>query len=368
MTFLTSFAFILGLVVCVINAGEATADSDFSTFDTQQRLLAGGGDYIVANEQLFADELAQSSRRTQFAVACPTQLGQVDYFDISVKITPKAGWNGTCVLADQVMLGHDINAILLNYGVGDSGVNSGAVFLAGVCTVPTTTTNRRRLQLRASTGFLWTGVGGCRSTMCNPDNKDKRMLTSDLLADGHRDLVSTWFTNTFKPQLEATLKAAFATELVPRHTGCLGYSPTIDVTVNGLTLLQLLGAQCAGTNLGLLDTINFANLALGFTQKACASCTKIDFSTKGNGDVLTRGAYVSDEWKAKYNLTITASTSFGYTPNGKARIFDTSNPGTNDDNGDPDLGSPNAKCGGPGKGFGGEPGKKGENCKPLGSK
>jgi hypothetical protein len=299
MTLLATVAFILGLVVGVCNAGDAAVDSDFSLFDFQQRLLSGGGDYIVAHEQSFADDLAQSSRRTQYAVACPVQLGQVDYFDISVKITPKTGWNGTCALADQIMLGHDINAILLNYGVGDAGVNDGAIFIAGVCAVPTATTNRRRLQLRGSTGFLWTGVGGCRVKMCNPDNGDKRVLTRDRLADGHRDLVSAWFTNTFKPQLEATLEAAFATELVPRHRGCLGYNPAIDVTVNGLTLLQLLGVKCSSTSVGLLDTINFANLALGFAQSVCASCTKIDFSRKGNGEILTRGAYVSDEWKAE---------------------------------------------------------------------
>jgi hypothetical protein len=132
--------------------------------------------------------------------------------------------------------------------------------------------------------------------------------------------------------------------------------------------MQLLGVKCSSTNVGLLDTINFANLALGVTQSMYASCTKIDFSTKGNGEVLTRGAYVSEEWKDMYNLTITATSTIGYTPNGKARIFDTANPGTNDINGDPDLGSPNAKCGGPGQGSGGEPGKRGENCQPVGSK
>jgi len=34
--------------------------------------------------------------------------------------------------------------------------------------------------------------------------------------------------------------------------------------------------------------------------------------------------------------------------------------------GDPDLGAPNQRCGGPGQGVGGEPGKIGANCKPLG--
>ena len=134
-TFLVVPIFTLGLAVSsTSNAGEA--DSDFSSFDIQQRLLAGGGHYIVSDEHSFADELAQSSRRTQYAVECPVPLGQVDYFDISAQLTPQVGWNVTCPLADQIMLGHDINAILLNHGVGDAGVNDDAIFIAGVCAVP----------------------------------------------------------------------------------------------------------------------------------------------------------------------------------------------------------------------------------------
>jgi len=59
-----------------------------------------------------------------------------------------------------------------------------------------------------------------------------------------------------------------------------------------------------------------------------------------------------------YGLTIEASTTVGgFTPNGKARIYDTTKQGQ-----DPDLESPNEKCGGSGKGAGGEPGEPGENC------
>jgi hypothetical protein len=186
-SFLTAVVSIFGLVVVGFsNAGEAAADSDFSPFDFQQGLLIGGGDYIVTHEQSFIDELTQSSRRTQYAVECPIELGQVDYFDISVQLTPQVDWNVTCPLADQIMLGHDINAILLNYGVGDSGVNDSAIFMAGVCTVPITTTNRRRLRIAGS--FIWKGIGGCRATMCRPDNGDKRMLIRHKLADGHEIL------------------------------------------------------------------------------------------------------------------------------------------------------------------------------------
>ena len=56
-----------------------------------------------------------------------------------------------------------------------------------------------------------------------------------------------------------------------------------------------------------------------------------------------------------------SSTQECYTPEGMARIFDT--PFADED---PDLGSPNNKCGGPGVGTGGESDTEGENCDPDG--
>jgi hypothetical protein len=352
---------ILGLVVRASNIRGATTDAGFSPADFQRRLLMGGGGYILHDEQSFADQLRQSSRRTQFAVECPLILGKVNYFDITVQLTPQLGQHGICPLAEQNMLGNDINAILLEYGVGDAGVDTGAIFLAGVCTVPTIT-NRRRLSSLA-TGFLWTGVGGCRKGTCKADNSDQRMLAGVGSIDSHRDLASSWFLDTFKPQLEATLEQAFATDLVPKYTACLGSDPGIAVTVNGITRAQLLAVECASSDIGVLDTMSFANLAISSRRSVCSKCVKIDFTTKGNGTALVRGEYVKDQWK-KNGLTITAQG--GYSPNGtEARIFDTARLGVN---GNPDLGSPNEKCGGPGKGRGGQPGMKGENCKALGSK
>ena len=62
------------------------------------------------------------------------------------------------------------------------------------------------------------------------------------------------------------------------------------------------------------------------------------------------------------------ATCGGFTPESKARIFDTSHPGSARD-GDPDMGSPNTRCEipGPGRGVAGRPGKPGENCKPQGN-
>jgi hypothetical protein len=91
----------------------------------------------------------------------------------------------------------------------------------------------------------------------------------------------------------------------------------------------------------------------------------LDFSSTP-ASPLVHGDYVKDEWLDKYGLTIVAAGNMGcYTPDGKARIFDTSLYGTPD----PDLGSPNFKCPdpGPGRGYGGEPGMPGVNCIPQGN-
>lgn len=70
----------------------------------------------------------------------------------------------------------------------------------------------------------------------------------------------------------------------------------------------------------------------------------LDFETTGDGTPLNGGDYVGDsEWlTGSYSLIISANTTDGgFTPNDRVRIFNTSNPGTNQLNGDPDLGSPN---------------------------
>ncbi|KAI2489481.1 hypothetical protein MHU86_25121 [Fragilaria crotonensis] len=285
----------------------------------------------------------QSSRGRTAAVVCALDPGVVDFFDITVSITPQNLLTQSCRLADQLLLGHDINTILLNYGVGDAGAYDDAAYIAGVCPAPTSATRRR---LRVSR-FMWRGIGGCRRGMCSADNGDKRVLCNNGKGgeanDGHRGLVSAWFTNTFKPQMEATLEAAFAKELVPLYPGCLGVNPIIDVIISGSSLAQILSTQCPiSDGPGFLDSTNLGTLFVSLSQSKCPTCVTIDFSTEGDGTVLARGAYVKNEWFNKYGLTVTATG--GYSPNNMARVFDTSNPGTLE-NGDPDLGtSPNSAC------------------------
>jgi hypothetical protein len=75
-------------------------------------------------------------------------------------------------------------------------------------------------------------------------------------------------------------------------------------------------------------------------------------------DNAVKGEYIRDKWAQSHGIRITAvkdsdcAVGVGYTPWGAARIFDTADPGTNNDNGDPDLGSPNEDCDIPGPGVG----------------
>jgi len=83
---------------------------------------------------------------------------------------------------------------------------------------------------------------------------------------------------------------------------------------------------------------------------------------------LKEGDYITDQLKSKYFVSVTASANkgakknLGYTPNGAARVFNSSNPIA-----DPDLGSPNELCNpsGPGEGIGGGPNALYPNCVPL---
>ena len=97
-----------------------------------------------------------------------------------------------------------------------------------------------------------------------------------------------------------------------------------------------------------------------------SSCTEtiLDFEELPDGTPLIGGTYLDSQWLEEYGLTLSASGGFSDLP----RLFNTSSVG-DEEVGDADLGSPNAKCAnpGPGEGVGGEPGMPGENCVPLGN-
>jgi hypothetical protein len=101
-------------------------------------------------------------------------------------------------------------------------------------------------------------------------------------------------------------------------------------------------------------------------------CTKVvvDFDTLPDGTPLAGGTYLEEDWFAEYGLKIPKRITFDQAVMRpiELRLFNTSDVGDGV-YGDPDLGSPNSRCSnpGPGRGSGGKPGKKGENCKPQGN-
>lgn len=104
------------------------------------------------------------------------------------------------------------------------------------------------------------------------------------------------------------------------------------------------------------------------TAPGCSESSVLDFKTAGNGTTLHGGDFVGNDWFTKYGISIFAQGPGAFTPNGNARIFDSSKPGITGA-GDLGLGSPNEKCsgGGPGVGIGGAPGTPGANCNALGN-
>lgn len=348
----------------------------------QELLVTSGEDaqFLDFEEQLMEGRLSHHQQHDgrRISEECVIKRSNIDFFDISVSLRPNSDPT-ECTQADQNFLGHAINKLLLEYGMGAAGENDNVVFVAGVCSEPQETLARER-NLLTRRGYIYIGGGGCHS--CGKDNGDGRKLFHDIdeqIAEEYphaneeerRHLASYWFTNVFKPEMEDKLAKAIKNELAPKHKGCLGAAtPTVDVEVVGVSLKDF-KIQCGtGEKDPYLDTIGHMDWSLGAGRSSCGECVKLDFESKASGAGWKRGDYVSrNHYWAKHGVRITARG--GVSPNDnnrEARIFDTSNPGTNNNNGDPDLGSPNENCGGPGEGNGGKPGQKGENCDGVGSK
>lgn len=116
---------------------------------------------------------------------------------------------------------------------------------------------------------------------------------------------------------------------------------------------------------GAIPSIDYTLCSLAPTPEPTYSpeCPYVDLDFSQ----FQRGDYIKDELWDEFGVTLKAdSKNGGYRPSYKARIFDTSNPGTWID-GNPSLGSKNLDCGGPGEGEAGAPGSPYENCEALGN-
>lgn len=293
------------------------------------------------------DDLSQL-RQLMGVAKCEGPESQTYYFEVQIRLVPDATNTDVCNVADQVLLGNDLNTLLFNYGVGEAGADDEAVFEAGVCPQPTTATNRR---LKTHNGFFWKGGGGCR--FCLWDDRD-----------GRRNLAN-WFTDTFAPMMETTLENAILTDIAQNHTSCLGDSPSIDVDLLQVSK-QDLDLTCEdGRVIEALESLNLVDVPL--RNQNCGSCVSIDFSETARGSPIHKGDWIGQQWR-DHGLSIRATG--GYSPGFQARIFDTTDAWCMQSDGSYDFGSPNSQCqgGGHGVGTGGAQGEIGENCDPVGSK
>lgn len=350
MNCLTMHWFIFLQILLVSSAYAADAVASSGNFDSVD---ISGFDATDVND--ISQVLRDSDRELVSQCAGPDELY---YFEVYIRLTPSDD-SGVCNVADQLLLGNDINQLLLDHGIGDAGTDDDAIFLAGICPQPTTgaTTERRELLLPLRMfRFIWSGGGGCR--FCLPESN----------TDARRNLrqLNDWFPNMFVPQTTATLEAALSTTVIPDHTSCLGSSPTIEVELVqvGLDDLRILCSD--GRVIDSLETLRMGDIPL--SNHNCEQCASLDFSKFDDGSQINQGEWIGNQFRDKHGLSITASG--GYSSNERARIFDTSDSTCVNVDGSRDFGSPNSGCdgGGLGVGAGGLPGETGENCDPVGSK
>jgi hypothetical protein len=174
--------------------------------------------------------------------------------------------------------------------------------------------------------------------------------------------------DTFLDSIQIKLMSLFWNQVIPKHFTCLGNSPDVNIEVTRIGIAEVTQV-CQNTTLPFLGVSNLDKSKFFAFQKAlCGSCISLDFSNTNATVPIVGGTYINTQWKDSYGVTVTASSMVGgYTPNGHARIYDTSI-SINANDGNIDLGSPNVNCGGIGVGFDGQPGQPGENCVAINSK
>jgi hypothetical protein len=169
--------------------------------------------------------------------------------------------------------------------------------------------------------------------------------------------------------------------LVPVPAPVPALCPTTNFTSQCVTNSPDITKQCGyiypgavGPTCGANGVCQCGGAACGCVFTPPTACPAYDLGFEN----AVKGDYVRNKWAQSHGVIITAKkdadcgTTVGYTPWGAARVFDTASPGTNNDNGDPDLGSPNQGCNpsGPGIGNGGNPlnstNPNAWNCDPQG--
>lgn len=339
-----------------------------------------------------------------------TQSADKDAHFFEIQIAMKASSRADCGYAESALIDKDINELLVKHGVGDLGntVGGDPTPVSAPCLPPKTAAPSRRPTLRptpaptrtptlspthtptlaptlppgptehpwtsaptrrptpnptrrptphptaspytplALYGYTWNGAGGCR--FCGFDKWDARRIQE----------ANVDTTTTAAEKLSALLTDELQNIIAPKYRECLGSRPSIRVDVIEVTPADV-DLYCGRETQSPTEAV----------QEECNRCRTLDFAKKLDGTDLINGDRLRKREYLDAGVRIIVSRD-GNKHRQKGHIFDTSNPGTSNANGYPQLGSPNSECipGGldPGVGDGGKPGQAGENCKPIGSK
>lgn len=136
--------------------------------------------------------------------------------------------------------------------------------------------------------------------------------------------------------------------------------------VNSLGLLLLLSNVAAEQSWFHKRVAGLGGSLQRFLEGDTTKCeaVTVNFDTDADGTALAPPLCVDKQWE-ELGLTFFAEGGAGKLP----CLFDTANPGSEENGGDADLGAPNEGCSpsGPGIGEGGAPREPDENCESLGN-
>jgi hypothetical protein len=204
-------------------------DQSLTPVEMQQRMAFE--ELMLMDEGDVLNSGGDDARRLQLSAVPCSGGGPISPFTLSIQFVPQPSVDLTkCTTTMKTNIATSLNALLLDYGIGASGVGDGAAYVATVCPKPTTLLKRRRLAIL---GFVWKGGGICKS--CPPDNGDGRRLGRALQTSD-----PNWFKNIYVPELQNILRNAITSKVVTKYPICFGGGPQVLVVVTEVTSTSMI--------------------------------------------------------------------------------------------------------------------------------
>jgi hypothetical protein len=194
-------AFFLSCLSCVITENVSQSKEERKLF-------------IDSMDKIEAKQHDKNGRNLQFLKFDCSNGRFSHFFKISIGIVFGDDYDyNLCTTNLKRSIGHELNSLLLNYGIGKPGEGDDILYVAAVCTKPTS--SRRRL--RGAT-YIWKGGGSCQK--CSSENYDSRKLED-----------SNWFKETFSPEIRNSLTIAINETITVKYESCLGNQSTVNIAI-----------------------------------------------------------------------------------------------------------------------------------------